>query len=123
MRAWTLLLLLSTMRAATLAFLLFAPRLALPDLRLARRDLRLPRLRRELPLPELPLTIRAVAFEDLPLDLDELPRLLLVVPVLVVPLAMRDCTLFVERLPLRRIRAASTWSMSSSSSSRHTQIR
>lgn len=105
MRAWTLLL--STMRAATLDFLLFALRLALPDLRLARRDLRLPRLRRELPLPELPLTMRAVAFEDLPLDLDELPRLLLV-PVLVVPLAMRDCTLFVERLPLRRIRAAST---------------
>lgn len=118
MRACTPLLLPLTMREETEALLreglelrerlelllrLFARRLARRD---ARLRLRLPRLRRD--LPELPLTMRAVALADE--RARELPPRLLLLPLLEVPLTIRACTLEEERcrswflLPLRLLR-------------------
>lgn len=121
MRACTPLLLPLTMREETEALLRegleLRERLELPlrlfARRLARRDarlrLRLPRLRRDLPeLPELPLTMRAVALADE--RARELPPRLLLLPLLEVPLTIRACTLEEERcrswflLPLRLLR-------------------
>lgn len=118
MRACTPLLLPLTMREETEALLRegleLRERLELPlrlfARRLARRDarlrLRLPRLRRD--LPELPLTMRAVALADE--RARELPPRLLLLPLLEVPLTIRACTLEEERcrswflLPLRLLR-------------------